>query len=43
MTKWAIGLCAGVLIITLAANFERRKAQIERALLHWLDRFQEWE
>ncbi|WP_309729134.1 hypothetical protein [Chamaesiphon sp. OTE_75_metabat_556] len=43
ITKWAIGLLAGVLIITLAANFERRKAQIERALQHWLDRFQEWE
>jgi hypothetical protein len=43
ITKWAIGLLAGVLIITLAANFERRKEQIERALQHWLDRFQEWE
>jgi hypothetical protein len=31
------------LIITLAANFERRKEQIERALQHWLDRFQEWD
>jgi hypothetical protein len=43
ITKWAIGLFAGVLIITLAANFERRKSQIERALQHWLDRFQEWD
>jgi len=43
ITKWAIGLLAGVLIITLAANFERRKAQIARALRHWLDRFQEWD
>jgi hypothetical protein len=43
ITKWAIGLLAGVLIITLAANFERRKEQIKRALRHWLDRFQEWE
>jgi hypothetical protein len=43
MTKWAIGLLAGILIITLAANFERRKEQIERALKHWLDRLQEWE
>jgi hypothetical protein len=43
ITKWAIGLLAGVLIITLAANFERRKEQIERALQHWLDRFQEWD
>ena len=43
ITKWAIGLLAGVLIITLAANFERRKEQIKRALQRWLDRFQEWE
>ncbi len=43
ITKWAIGLLAGILIITLAANFERRKEQIERALKHWLDRLQEWE
>ncbi|WP_310487930.1 hypothetical protein [Chamaesiphon sp. VAR_69_metabat_338] len=43
ITKWAIGLLAGVAIIALAANFERRKEQIERALQHWLDRFQEWE
>jgi hypothetical protein len=43
ITKWAIGLVAGVLIITLAANFERSKEQIERALQHWLDRLQEWE
>ena len=43
ITKWAIGLLAGVLIITLAANFERRKEQIDRALQHWLDRLQEWD
>jgi hypothetical protein len=43
ITKWAIGLLAGVMIITLAANFERRKEQIERALQHWLDRLQEWQ
>jgi hypothetical protein len=43
ITKWAIGLLAGVLIITLAANFERRREQIERAWQHWLDRLQEWE
>jgi hypothetical protein len=43
ITKWGIGLLAGMLIITLAANFERRKEQIERALQHWLDRLQEWQ
>jgi hypothetical protein len=43
ITKWAIGLLAGVLIITLAANFERRKSQIERVLKSWFDRLQEWQ
>jgi hypothetical protein len=43
ITKWAIGLFAGILIITLAANFERRKEQIERAIKHWIDRLQEWQ
>lgn len=43
VTKWAIGLLAGVLFITLAANFEGRKVQMERALRHWLDRLEEWE
>ena len=43
VTKWAIGLLAGVLFITLAANFEGRKEQMERALRHWLDRLEEWE
>jgi hypothetical protein len=43
VTKWAIGLIAGMLIILLAANFERRKEQITQALQHWLDRLQEWQ
>jgi Flp pilus assembly protein TadB len=43
MTKWAIGLLAGILIIALAANFERRREQINQALQHWLDRLQEWQ
>jgi uncharacterized membrane-anchored protein YhcB (DUF1043 family) len=43
MTKWAIGLLAGVLIIALAANFERRREQIAQVLQHWLDRLQEWQ
>jgi hypothetical protein len=43
ITKWAIGLFAGILIITLAANFERRKEQIEAAVKHWIDRLQEWQ
>ncbi len=41
--KWAMALFAGILMIALAANFERRKEQIERAIKHWLDRLQEWQ
>ncbi len=43
LTKWAIGLLAGILIIALAANFERRREQITQALQHWLDQLQEWQ
>jgi hypothetical protein len=43
VTKWAIGLFAGMLIIFLAANFEKRREQITKALQHWLDRLQEWQ
>jgi hypothetical protein len=43
ITKWAIGLLAGILIIFLAANFERRREQITQALQHWFDRLEEWQ
>jgi hypothetical protein len=43
VTKWAIGLLAGMLIILLAANFERRREQITQALQHWLDQLQDWQ
>jgi hypothetical protein len=43
ITKWAIGLFAGMLIIFLAANFEKRREQITKALQHWLDQLQEWQ
>jgi hypothetical protein len=43
VTKWAIGLAAGMLIILLAANFERRRDQITQALQHWLDQLQDWQ
>jgi hypothetical protein len=43
ITKWAIGLFAGMLIIFLAANFEKRREQITLAVQHWLDRLQEWQ
>ncbi len=43
VTKWAIGLLAGILIIAVAANFERRREQITQAVQHWLDQLQEWQ
>jgi hypothetical protein len=43
VTKWAIGLATGMLIILLAANFERRREQITQALQHWLDQLQDWQ
>ncbi len=43
ITKWAIGLFAGMLIIFLAANFEKRREQITLAVQHWLDQLQEWQ
>jgi hypothetical protein len=42
-TKWIVGLIAGVLIIAIAGNFERRREQIYTTVHHWLDRLEEWE
>jgi hypothetical protein len=42
-TKWIVGLLAGVIIIAIAGNFERRREQIYTTVHHWLDRLQEWE
>jgi hypothetical protein len=43
VTKWAIGLLAGVLFIALAANFEKRKEQMERVFRHWINLLDQWE
>jgi hypothetical protein len=43
LTKWVVGLIAGVLIIAIAGNFERRREQIYTAISGWLDRLQEWQ
>jgi hypothetical protein len=42
-TKWIVGLAAGVLIIAIAGNFERRREQIYTTVRNWLDRLQEWQ
>ena len=41
--KWIVGLIAGVLIIAIAGNFERRREQIYTTVHNWLDRLQEWQ
>jgi hypothetical protein len=43
LTKWIVGLVAGVTIITIAANFERRREQIYLTVQNWLDRLQQWQ
>lgn len=42
-TKWIVGAIAGVLIIAIAGNFERRREQIHTTVHHWLDRLQSWQ
>ena len=42
-TKWIFGLAAGVLIIAIAGNFERRREQIYTTVRNWLDKLQEWQ
>lgn len=41
-SKWIIGLMAGVILIAIAANFERRREQILTTLQTWFTRLQEW-
>ena len=42
-TKWIVGTIAGVLIIAIAGNLERRREQIYTTFHNWLDRLQEWQ
>lgn len=41
--KWAIGLILGILLITIAANFETRREQITAAVRHWTAQLQYWQ
>jgi uncharacterized protein YacL len=41
--KWVIGLLVGIVLISIAANFERRRAQINSLLRNTSGGFQEWE
>ncbi|MGI2904432.1 DUF2157 domain-containing protein [Tolypothrix sp. VBCCA 56010] len=41
--KWVIGLFVGIVLMSIAANFETRRAQINSLLRSTSDGFQEWE
>ena len=41
--KWIIGLTTGILLITIAANFERRRQPIIPVLQRWYDELNQWE
>jgi hypothetical protein len=40
--KWVIGLVAGIILISIAANFERRREQINSLLQNWFEQLREW-
>ena len=42
-SKWVIGLILGILFISIAANFERRRAQIIAMVQNWINQLQVWE
>jgi hypothetical protein len=42
-SKWIIGLITGIGLITVAANFERRRDQIKLMLQNWSDQLNRWE
>jgi hypothetical protein len=41
--KWVIGLCVGILLIWVAANFETRREQVTTLMQNWLSQLQEWQ
>jgi hypothetical protein len=41
--KWVVGLCLGILLISIAANFETRREQFNSLLRNTSGEFQEWE
>jgi hypothetical protein len=38
-----IGLIAGILLISIAANFEQRRLQIMKILQNWVETFNNWQ
>lgn len=43
LLKWVIGLCIGIVLIWIAANFETRREQVTTLMQTWLEQLQEWE
>ncbi|MBD2168609.1 DUF2157 domain-containing protein [Calothrix membranacea FACHB-236] len=41
--KWVVGLLVGIVLISIAANFETRRAQISSLLRNTNDEFHDWE
>jgi hypothetical protein len=41
--KWVIGLCIGILLIWVAANFETRREQVTTLMQNWFSQLQEWQ
>ncbi|MDF5715078.1 MAG: DUF2157 domain-containing protein [Rhizonema sp. NSF051] len=41
--KWVVGLLVGIVLISIAANFETRRTQINTLLRNTHDEFQEWQ
>ncbi|MDJ0715576.1 MAG: hypothetical protein QNJ54_15325, partial [Prochloraceae cyanobacterium] len=42
-SKWIIGLVSGIILIGIAANFERRREQMIAMWQNWLLRLEEWQ
>jgi hypothetical protein len=43
LLKWIIGLCVGVLLIWVAANFETRREQVAALMQNWLVELENWQ
>ncbi|MEA5470646.1 hypothetical protein [Spirulina sp. 06S082] len=41
--KWAIGLVSGIILIIVAANFERSRDRVSSTLQNWLTQLNTWE
>ncbi|NJN73440.1 MAG: hypothetical protein HC799_11855 [Limnothrix sp. RL_2_0] len=42
-SKWVVGLVAGIILISIAANFEKRRLQIMTVLKHWVKELEQWQ